>query len=198
MCRGQNKHGLKKIKHALLSSQETITLPVQAPESYDSRLLFRGRLLRCVFTLSGVPFPVESAVSVFLIGVKPVLLLWLCVSAGPLKRLFEFTCSEHRSNQVAVKRMSVIAVRCRARTRRSVRSPSRSDSLSLGNRLGDVKSIRSGGEIPDVSGSSVPRGPVGRRQVRGLGSACLSGKNHPAPGPEPANTRRQVFSVLWV
>ncbi len=70
VCRGQNKHGLKKIKHALLSSQETITLPVQAPESCDSRLLFRGRLLRCVFTLSGVPFPVESAVSVFLIGVK--------------------------------------------------------------------------------------------------------------------------------
>ena len=70
VCRGQNKHGLKKIKHALLSSQETITLPVQAPEPYDSRSLFRGRLLRCVFTLSGVPFPVESAVSVFLIGVK--------------------------------------------------------------------------------------------------------------------------------
>ena len=129
VCRGQNKHGLKKIKHALLSSQETITLPVQASESYDSRLLFRGRLLRCVFTLSGVPFPVESAVSVFLIGVKPVLLLWLCVSAGPLKRLFELTCSEHRSNQAALKRMSVIAVRCRARTRRSVRSPSRSDSF---------------------------------------------------------------------
>ncbi|WP_234004185.1 hypothetical protein, partial [Nocardiopsis sp. SBT366] len=41
--RGQNKHGLKKIKHALLSSQETITLPVQAPEP-KFRLLFRRRL----------------------------------------------------------------------------------------------------------------------------------------------------------
>ncbi|MBQ1083157.1 hypothetical protein, partial [Nocardiopsis sp. B62] len=37
------KHGLKKIKHALLSSQETITLPVQAPEP-KFRLLFRRRL----------------------------------------------------------------------------------------------------------------------------------------------------------
>ncbi|MBQ1081732.1 hypothetical protein, partial [Nocardiopsis sp. B62] len=77
-----NKHGLKKIKHALLSSQETITLPVQAPEP-KFRLLFRRRLfafpLRCVFTLSGVPRPAKSAVCGSVsakheIGVKPVLL----------------------------------------------------------------------------------------------------------------------------
>ncbi|MEU3307552.1 hypothetical protein, partial [Nocardiopsis sp. NPDC006832] len=88
-----NKHGLKKIKHALLSSQETITLPVQAPEPCGSRLLFRGRLLRCVFTLSGVPFPVESAVSVFLIGVKARLCFFrLCVFACRFERwAFEAT-----------------------------------------------------------------------------------------------------------
>ncbi|MFE1167551.1 hypothetical protein, partial [Nocardiopsis sp. NPDC058789] len=57
--RGQNKHGLKKIKHALLSSQETIALPVQAPEPQVPSALPekasafppRERLLRCVVSL---------------------------------------------------------------------------------------------------------------------------------------------------
>ena len=54
--RGQNKHGLKKIKHALLSSQETITLPVQAPEP-----LSRSALpWKALFAFA--PFPVFPAV----------------------------------------------------------------------------------------------------------------------------------------
>src|SRR5699024_5697827 len=49
--RGQNKHGLKKIKHALLSSQETTTQPVQAPKTRkDFRSLFRRRCV-CVSAL---------------------------------------------------------------------------------------------------------------------------------------------------
>src|SRR5699024_5515952 len=45
------KHGLKKIKHALLSSQETTTQPVQAPKTRkDFRSLFRRRCV-CVSAL---------------------------------------------------------------------------------------------------------------------------------------------------
>ncbi|MFW6642520.1 hypothetical protein ACOALZ_21100, partial [Nocardiopsis algeriensis] len=49
---GQNKHGLKKIKHALLSSQEATTLPVQAPVCVW--LLFRRRRLRFLFVVSSL------------------------------------------------------------------------------------------------------------------------------------------------
>ncbi|WP_344011746.1 hypothetical protein, partial [Nocardiopsis exhalans] len=74
------------IKHALLSSQETITLPVQAPEPAGSvcssvegfffcfPVAFASVPLCCVFTLSGVPRPAKSAVCVNQIGVKPVVL----------------------------------------------------------------------------------------------------------------------------
>ncbi|WP_231640815.1 hypothetical protein, partial [Nocardiopsis sp. NRRL B-16309] len=80
---GQNKHGLKKIKHALLSSQETTAHPVQAPDRFTDRCALPWKAacvstasavwtLRYVFTLSGVPCPAKSAVSEQLIGVKPV------------------------------------------------------------------------------------------------------------------------------
>ncbi|MFD7369117.1 hypothetical protein ACFV4I_22900, partial [Nocardiopsis alba] len=54
--RGQNKHGLKKIKHALLSSQETITLPVQAPEPVSRSAL----PWKALFAFA--PFPMFPAV----------------------------------------------------------------------------------------------------------------------------------------
>src|SRR5699024_5682973 len=59
--RGQNKHGLKKIKHALLSSQETTTQPVQAPKTpkrIPDRSSEEGASafpLCCVFTLAAAP-----------------------------------------------------------------------------------------------------------------------------------------------
>ncbi|MFE1170024.1 hypothetical protein, partial [Nocardiopsis sp. NPDC058789] len=101
-----------KIKHALLSSQETIALPVQAPESETLSALPEKASafpLCCVFTLSGVPRPAKSAVCGSVsakheIGVKPVCSVWFRVAAlrlllVSLKRLSEFTWPEQCSNR---------------------------------------------------------------------------------------------------
>jgi hypothetical protein len=184
--RGQNKHGLKKIKHALLSSQETITLPVQAPEpvgsvcssaegfSFASGLL--SRPVRFVVSLLYQVFraPPNRRFVLFLIGVKPVVLFPVqrflggvstaLFSLACLKQLPEPTCSEcvlgpSRFEEDVCDRGTVLS-------QNLIRScsPSRSDSF-------DYKQL------------------IGRRQVRtrigchlgdpGLGRPCSGGFSRP-------------------
>ncbi|MGW5876555.1 hypothetical protein ACWFMI_08380, partial [Nocardiopsis terrae] len=95
---------LKKIKHALLSSQETIAFPVQASKPWFLSALPRKlccgpaavRLFRCVVSLLYQVFraPPNWRFVSFLFGVKPVCFVCLGVSAvlastGLLKRLSE-------------------------------------------------------------------------------------------------------------
>ncbi|WP_227015170.1 hypothetical protein, partial [Nocardiopsis sp. BMP B8015] len=51
---GQNKHGLKKIKHALLSSQETTAHPVQARPLRVCRFSVEGAVVRFRFVVSSL------------------------------------------------------------------------------------------------------------------------------------------------
>ena len=177
MRRGQNKHGLKKIKHALLSSQETITLPVQAPEPAWFRLLFRGRLffcfpaafaavpLCCVFTLSGVPRPAKSAVCVNQIGVKPVLLFPVQrFLRGVFTALFPLGCSKQlpeptRSERVLGPSRLEEDVRDRgpvpSRPSRAAHRPA-ATSTTIGRTDTDVKSGPGSGAMSAIRASVAP------------------------------------------